>query len=354
MKPDAFTFQALSTLPLAPGAAWTMLLPAGKASPRDGRGPFIVGGRAEMEAILDRTRRYHGGTDIVVDYDHQSVFAAKQGAGGTARASGWIKELEIREDGIYGRIEWTAAAAAAIKAGEYRYLSPVIPHTKAGRVVMILNAALTNSPALEMEAVAASAALPNAAVLNALMQVEKAPMDPNETDPARKLAAMLGMPADSAADAVQARLAEIMALAKALPSMASIATMSAEPDPAAYVPMAVFQATAAELNRTRQGVTKEAAERHVDKHITTGRLAPFMREWAVGLCTSNMPAFDAFAAKVGPAFTSIVQSQFKGGIPDTGGHAGALTAEETAVCSTLGIAPESYLKTRKAGQAAGA
>lgn len=329
-----------------------MILPAGKVSPRDGRGPFIVGGRAEMQAILERTRRYHGGTEIVVDYDHQSVFAAKAGTGGTARASGWIKEMEIREDGIYGRIEWTAAAAAAIKAGEYRYLSPVIPHTKDGRVVMILNAALTNSPALEMEAVAASAALPTSAVLNALMQVEK---DPMETDPMRKLAAMLGMPADTTADAVQARLAEIMTLAKTLPALASIATMSAEPDPSAYVPMAVFQATAAELNKVRQGVTREKAEQHVDAHIKSGRVAPFMREWAIGLCTVNMPAFDAFAAGVGPAFGSILESQFKGRtFPDPGGQAGALTAEELAVCSTLGIAPERYLNTRKAGQAAGA
>lgn len=350
---SAFTFHAMSAQPLATGGTWMMLLPAGKAAPRDGRGPFIVGGRAEMQAIVERTRRYHGSTDIVVDYDHQSYHLDKTGV--SARASGWIKELEIRDDGIYGRIEWTAAAAAAIKAGEYRYLSPVFPLTKDGRVVMILNVALTNSPALEMEAVAASAALPNAAVLNALMQVEKAAMDPNETETIRKLAAMLGMAGDSAADAVQAKLAEVMALAKTLPAMASIATMSAEPDPAAYVPMAVFQATAAELNKVRQGTTKEAAERHVDAHIKTGRVAPFMREWAIGLCTVNMPAFDAFAANVGPSFTSILESQFKGrDIPGAGNHAGALTADELAVCSTLGIAPESYLKTRKAGQAAGA
>jgi hypothetical protein len=50
------------------------------------------------------------------------------GVGGTAKAAGWIKELQVRDDGIFGRVEWTEAAAAAIKAGEYRYLSPVFFH----------------------------------------------------------------------------------------------------------------------------------------------------------------------------------------------------------------------------------
>lgn len=97
---------------------WTKLAPAGQFSARDGRGPFDAGDLASMQAIVDRTRRYHGTTDMMVDYDHQSLFGAKDGVGGRAPAAGWVRELEARSDGIYGRIEWTAAARAAITAGE--------------------------------------------------------------------------------------------------------------------------------------------------------------------------------------------------------------------------------------------
>src|SRR3546814_1790477 len=76
-------------------------------------------------------------------------------SGGRAPASGWIKELQKRDDGIYGRIEWTAAARQALAAGEYRYISPVFNHDKiGGRVRAILRAGLTNTPALELAAVA--------------------------------------------------------------------------------------------------------------------------------------------------------------------------------------------------------
>lgn len=140
--------------------AWMLLVPAGRFEARDGR-KFVSGSQSEMQAIIARTRQYHGTTDIVVDYDHQSVFGAKDGVGGTAKAAGWIKQLDVRSDGIWGRVEWTPAALEAIRAGEYRYLSPVIPHRKDGRIIIILNAALTNTPALDLTAAAASARLSN-------------------------------------------------------------------------------------------------------------------------------------------------------------------------------------------------
>lgn len=116
---------------------------------------------------------------------------AGDGVGGTAKAAGRVKELQVRDDGIYGRVAWTAAASASIKAEEYRYLSPVIPHRKAdGRVLMILSAALTNTPALDLEAAAASAVFSH-------LSEEGTEME--------KILTALGLPKGSGEDAVPFR-----------------------------------------------------------------------------------------------------------------------------------------------------
>jgi hypothetical protein len=44
-------------------------------------------------------------------------------------------------------VKWTARATAMIKAGEYRYISPVFQYNKeTGAVIRLINAALTNNP----------------------------------------------------------------------------------------------------------------------------------------------------------------------------------------------------------------
>lgn len=82
------------------------------------------------------------GVDIVVDYEHQTL------SGGKAPAAGWIKELEARPDGLWGRVEWTKEAAGYLKNREYRYHSPVFwTRDSDQRVVELLQVSLTNSPA---------------------------------------------------------------------------------------------------------------------------------------------------------------------------------------------------------------
>ncbi|MEP4767866.1 MAG: phage protease [Roseibium sp.] len=137
-------------------AAWIKLLPAGSFTCRDGRGPFHAGDSAALQAILTQTEALLAATEMMVDYDHQSIFGAIEGVGGTAKAAGWIKSFEIRDDGIYGQVQWTEAASAAIKAREYRYISPLFAVEKTtSKVIALRNAALVNMPALDLEAIAA-------------------------------------------------------------------------------------------------------------------------------------------------------------------------------------------------------
>lgn len=88
-------------------------------------------------------------SDFVIDYEHQTLNTASNGQ--PAPAAGWFKRLEWREgDGLYVTdARWTERASAMIKAKEYRFISPTFHYDKHGNVLDIVNAALTNNPALD-------------------------------------------------------------------------------------------------------------------------------------------------------------------------------------------------------------
>lgn len=84
----------------------------------------------------------------MIDYEHQTLNKEKNGQ--PAPAAGWIHALQWAEGkGLYALAELTEQARARIKAGEYRYFSPVIQYSaKTGEITKLLMGALTNSPAI--------------------------------------------------------------------------------------------------------------------------------------------------------------------------------------------------------------
>jgi hypothetical protein len=92
-------------------------------------------------------------TELPIDYDHLSMAPQKPGDGA---AAGWMKRLELREDGeeLWAEVEWTPDAAGLIRKKAYRFISPsfVKDHVhKDGREIgtTLLAAAITNHPFLE-------------------------------------------------------------------------------------------------------------------------------------------------------------------------------------------------------------
>jgi len=118
---------------------WIHLLPLGKLELADSRAPINVDQEALNNIIAAWRQR---GNDLVIDYEHQTL------SGGEAPAAGWIKELQARFDGLWARVEWTDKAAAYIGNREYRYFSPVLPLDSERRPTALLQAGLTNFPAL--------------------------------------------------------------------------------------------------------------------------------------------------------------------------------------------------------------
>ncbi|WP_459987377.1 phage protease [Komagataeibacter kakiaceti] len=46
---------------------------------------------------------------------------------------GWITELQARDDGIWGRVEWNASGHSAMDNKSYRGVSPVFDHDAQGK-----------------------------------------------------------------------------------------------------------------------------------------------------------------------------------------------------------------------------
>jgi len=114
-------------------------------------GTFVLDESAG-EAVL-ATFHEHG-TDIPVDYEHQSLGGAYASPSGQAPAAGWIRGLlvcrpgEDDEPGLYADVDWTLGGRERLAAREYRYLSPVVIVRKSDRRVQALHSvALTNTPA---------------------------------------------------------------------------------------------------------------------------------------------------------------------------------------------------------------
>jgi phage I-like protein len=120
---------------------WVHLIPAGRFSGRDGRGPYTLDAASVKRHFEPQA----------IDYEHQSSYARINGQ--PAPAAGWVQEIDIKPDGVWGRVEWTSRAAAHIAAKEYRFLSPVFNYEgKTGRVAALSGAALTNQPNLHLTA----------------------------------------------------------------------------------------------------------------------------------------------------------------------------------------------------------
>ncbi len=121
-------------------------------------GTFVVD---EESARLVVAAFEEHGTDLPIDYEHQTLGGDYASPNGQAPAAGWIKRIVAEPGvGLLVQIEWTDQATRMLSAKEYRYLSPVAVIRKSDRkLVRIHSAALTNKPAIVgMEPIANCAA----------------------------------------------------------------------------------------------------------------------------------------------------------------------------------------------------
>lgn len=378
--------RAINTVSLAPGEAqqWAQLLPSGTFKGLEGDGPYHVD---DPQAVIDATLAAAGGVDLPVDYDHQTLWSPSNGQ--PAPAAGWIKAYEARSDGVWGLVEWTQAAADRLADRQYRYLSPVFWHDPAGNVIRLEHAALTNTPNLELAAVASR--LPNhkhggemdpkllAALIAALglpaetsaeqLVAHAKTLATRDTATGQILAAMaksLGLAVTATPEAVQVAVADILAAtnetaqvlglsgptkpaflaahAKELLAAKEGQARTAAPDPTRYVPMEQFRAVNDRLGAIETRLAGDTATRAVDAAMAAGKVVPATRDWALAYASKDLAGFEGFV-KTAPAVVKPGTAQ-AGQPPAADGELGE---EELAVCSRLGLTPEAFKKQQKEG-----
>ncbi|MGE0256937.1 MAG: phage protease [Alphaproteobacteria bacterium] len=327
---------------------WVELVPAGRivARPHDGR-TFELG---DPQAVIAASRQL--GSDWVVDFDHATDLV--KSAPGIAPAAGWIKALEARAGAIWGRVEWTEKGRAALQAKEHRFISPVFTHDKAGKVIRLLRAGLTNDPAFHMTALAHAGAGDEGKTMDELLKA---------------LAAALGLPENSDADAVKKTVGELKAAAAATATAMAAITKAAGLDDKAkpsdvaarvgeivaaatakatdktvdetkFVPREQHDLVVARLDALEKSGTEEKATAAVDKAIADGKVIPAQKEWALGYARKDLAGFVAYAA----AQPVIVRDGelVTGAVP--AGGAGGMTAEAKSVAAAMGITEEAWKK----------
>ena len=269
---------------------------------------------------------------LVIDENHATDLSAPKG--GASPAMGWMTNLRAEADGsIRADVEWTKRGARAVLNREYSFISPVFLHDDRGEITVVLRAALTNSPNLNLPA------------LNSETNFFDNNTD-TEASMKKELCAALGLPG-TASDA------EVLAATKALnaakPETPRAQTDTARVDLTAYAPRADLNAMetravtaerqVAELNAER---LRKEAEAVVDGAIKARKIAPASREEYLALC-----ADEEGVGKLKSVFEKTpeiigAEAQAPEGAPPPSGEIAALNAEEASLAKAMGYTADEY------------
>lgn len=299
---------------------WVQLTPAGPQLPgRDGRMWRLSAPQAVLSAFAAARAE---GQDIPVDFEHATHLKGEKGD--PAPAVGWVTELELRDDALWGRVEWNETGRTAIASRAYRYVSPGFrfdPVTL--EVSRIVSVGLTNQPNFAMPALNREA-------------------EPKETEAMDKdVLEALGLKAD-------ATPAQAVVAINALKAAEQTALNRAQtPDPEQWVPKADHQLA---LNRISsfeaeaKARVEAEAEAAVDAAIAAGKVAPSSKDYHLATCRTE-GGLERFRAMVdaAPVIAGGPTTEKK---PDA--QPGALTAEELAVCRQMGMDPTEFAAAKAA------
>jgi len=316
------------------------LLPIGPIAARDGR-KWNIRDAAHAQAIVEASKASAGAAEIPVDYDHQTLFGAKDGVGRRAPASGWLSNLRVDGGFIVADVAWTDAAQAKLKAREYRYFSPVFTFDKAsGDVSRILHGALTNFPAItELAAVASADPQGSSMDLKALAKA----LGLSETATLEEcVAAASALQANQTAVGAALKL-QAGATGEQIVAAATAAVAAGVPDPSKFAPLSELQAANARIAALETAAVEEKATEAVDQAIASGKLTPANRDWGLGYARKDLAGFGAFIGAA-PVVAAAAVTAAAGRVDP---ESVTLTDEETAFCRSIGLAPEKFLKTKK-------
>lgn len=294
--------------PAADGAPpeWLLLAPVGAIQGRDGRA-FT---NADPQAVIALMQA--AGVDIPLDTEHATHIRAPQGL--DAPAAGWVVELQNRDGEIWGRVEWTAAGAEAIRARAYRYYSPAYfldPQTHA--ITDIPSVGLTNRPNLSLPA----------------LNSHEAPLMLPET-----ILTAIGL----APDADEAAVVAAIDALKAAPPAPSLNHYA----PRAELDLARNRATVAEaaLHELQQAQTHRQIDALIEQGLAAARITPATVEYhrAQAQGEGGVERLHQYLA----AAPAVVTAETRTGQPPEGTP--ELNSQAAAIAAAFGNSPETLAK----------
>lgn len=253
-------------------SACVLIAPWGQV--HSSNGDFVMDEEAGL--LVMQAFEVHG-TDLPIDYEHQSLGGTYASPNGQAPAAGWIKALRVMRPGeglgsglkdvcdrpgLYAEVEWTAAAQERLAAREYRYLSPVVIVRKRDRrVVSLHSAALTNKPAI--------------VGMQPIVNQER-PGCKDEHAGMKEVESVILNESATAGEAV-----EVLRLRLGLDEQANTAE--------------VVAAAEQRLAALEEEIRRREAEERVSAALRAGKLVAAQRDWALALAMNDAAAFDEWS-----------------------------------------------------------
>lgn len=274
---------------------WVELFPKGpQIRARDGRSWTLEPARVVAAFAANQG-------PLAIDYEHGQAHKAPKGD--EAKAAGWIVAVEEREGAVWGKVEWTRAAAQMIVEKEYRFISPDFDHTREGLIVHLNGAGLVNRPALTMTALSQKQPENVAMSLKAIAAAlglkddadEKAVLAAIDIRGQQVTALCAALKLDAASDA-----AVIKAAVEALQSEHATALASLKTAQGSDV--TALQAQLTDTRNALAALQKKDADREIeavlDQASAEGKITPASRDSYRAMCTAEggIDRFKALAA----------------------------------------------------------
>ena len=347
-----------SAFALGASAGQAQLLPAGDFAARDGRpgpGKHWRLTDAQGQSLAAAISAVAAQTPIVIDYDHQTIRAEKNGQ--PAPAAGWILSAEWRPGaGLFAKVDWTDAAKAQIDSRQYRYISPVIVSDEdTGQVTGLLLAALLNHPAiLGMEPVVAQLATQfsinanhaqeriDMTLLQALIAALGISAEAKDGDVIAAVTALKAAPPKTALPVALAAELKLPAGAGETEALTAVRALKT-PDTATLTMITALQGQIAELSGQLSG---DKLTKLVDDAIAANKLVPAQKDWALNFGKKDFAALQGFiaGAPVIPGLNGQSKNEDRGGA----GAVHALSDTQKLIATQLGIDPVKYAEQIKA------
>jgi phage I-like protein len=324
---------------------WIRVLPRGAVELSDHREPFMVDEASLLSMAADFRSR---GVDLVIDYEHQSL------QGERAPAAGWIKELEARGDGLWARVDWTRQARDYLEKKEYRYFSPVLrldPETR--RPIALMHMGLTNVPAIKHlpplvarwggGAAPPETLWPDGPGVRAL--AAKMDSAKEKAKMVEQLKRLMGLEPEVEEGAVCGKAMEAfrdLAATLNLPDEVSVAQLKGAVE--------ALKAGATRLLKTEEALqalkgrlASETADRLVEEAMKAGKVSPAQHGWALEYCRRDPEGFKTYADRAPKLVPLGEELQL---LREDHHDEGGLLPEELAICRSLNVSKEAYLKAK--------